>query len=199
MLRIAVLVLAFTSGPAWADIILLDAAARGNISNPDNSISTFIFAGFITSEERDWFEFSIPHLSGPVISATLDLFQPQFGHIGGNLVYSVYALSGKPLHFSEIPSGTLYGSISTNSSTNGTTLFITLDAAALAAIQGTQGGNVFIGGIDTGEKGTSLGGDFAGEPGRSILKLTTVPEPWLLSPVAVMIPAILEIRRRFAR
>jgi hypothetical protein len=74
-------------------------------------------------------------------------------------------------------------------------LLITLDAAALTALQGSQGGSFFIGGIDTGEDGNAPTGDFAGEPGRSILKLTTVPEPWLLSPFAMMIPAIFEIRR----
>ena len=200
MLRIPVLLLALASGPVWADVVtLLDAADRGNISSPDNSVSSFIFAGFVTSPDRDWFEFSIPHLSGPLVSASLELFQPQFGHLGGSLNFSVYALDGRPTHFLDITRGILYGSVSTDSSINGTNLLITLDAAALAAVQASQGASFFIGGIDTGENGNSPAGDLAGEPGRSILRLTTVPEPWLLSPFAMMIPAIFEIRRRLAR
>lgn len=197
MLNQAIFLLTVAALCARADVVL-DAVNQGNIS-PDSSESSFIFAGFVTSPERDWLEFAIPKLPSTLASATLELFQPQFGHLGGTLTYSVYALAGAPGHFSDISASTLYGSVSTDAASDGTSVSIALTTAALNAIYADQGGDFFIGGIDSRETGPSIAGDFGGQPGRNILKLAVVPEPapWGLTVVGVF--GIVFTRRSLGR
>ena len=98
---------------------------------------------------RNWFEFAIPTLTGGTLtSATLNL--DDSGHIGDDLTFSVYGLSNRPLAFNDV-TGNPYGSVTTTDASTGTTITITLNAAALAAIGAQQGGDIFIGGIDSGE------------------------------------------------
>jgi hypothetical protein len=60
-----------------------------------------------------------------------------------------------------------FGSISTTSALDGATVVITLHAAALTAIAADQNGNIFIGGVHSGEN--------TGE--RLILPIPTVTAP----------------------
>ncbi len=153
------------------------------VSLPDNTNLT---------QFRNWFEFAIPALTGgSLVSATLSL--DDGGHDGGDLTYDVYGLSGQPLVFTDVnSSGPFVGSVATSDASSATIITITLDAAALAAIGAAQGGNIFIGGIDSGESVTDPAtvsplddfvGDFGSTLGDSFNTLTlttaaaTVPEP----------------------
>ncbi len=205
MLKIAPLVLLFAIVPAGAEVLFVNASERGSVDSDGSSngasASNFFFAGFLFVQERDWFEFPIPALSGTLVSGTLNLDQPQFGHQGGQLLYSVYALGSQPANFSDVNANaaTLYGSVSTDAATDGTAVSITLDAAALAAIAGSQRGDFFIGGIDSGENSGSFAGDFASSNNhQTFLELTTVPEPFLLSAMVLMILAVTGLRCRRA-
>lgn len=139
---------------------------------------------------RNWFEFAIPDLSGEsLVSATLRL--DVGGHGGGALTFAVYGLRAEPLVFSDVITSNPFGSIATSDASTGTTLSITLNRAALSAIVAKHGGNLFIGGINSGENvQTSPGFNFAGdfnstdETDNTVLHLATalivgatVPEP----------------------
>jgi hypothetical protein len=133
---------------------------------------------------RDWFEFAIPTLTSPLLSATLNLDEPALGHIGGSLTYTVYGLAGQPTLFTDVTTSNPFASpVTTSTADDGTTISITLDSAALADIVAHQGGNIFIGGIDSGENSSTSAFDFAktGNPAGTIgvtsLSLTTAPAP----------------------
>ena len=179
---------------AWADIINIDASERGFVCTGSGCSSANNGAGpnqnyFAGDDDfgaiaqlRNWFEFAIPTFSGASLtSATLSLYD--LSHSGGDLTFAVYGLSGRPLAFTDVTTSNPFGSVATSTASTGTTITITLNAAALAAINADQGGNLFIGGIDSGENAASLEGDFGSTgPGSSTtLNLTTtptaVPEP----------------------
>ena len=144
---------------------------------------------------RNWFEFAIPTLTGvSLTSATCSL--DDLGHSGGGQTLSIYGLNGQPLGLNDVvATRPFFGS----ASYIGNTLTIQLNADALAAISAAQGGEFFIGGIDSGETtpnpatvapGTDFVGDFeSSENGHpfstdtynSVLNLTTsstaAPEP----------------------
>jgi hypothetical protein len=193
---LSVLVLSLSLTP-FASAQIIDASARGwvcrdtgcpggginNGASPGNNY----FAGFNTVESlRNWFEFDIPTLTGPLVSATLNLDEPGGAnvHFGGPLTYAVYGLAGQPTLFTDVTTSNPFGSVGTSSASAGTTISITLNSAALAAITADQGGHIFIGGIDSGEtSSTAAAGDFgfSGSGNVTSLSLTTgaapVPEP----------------------
>ena len=210
------LAIALTLGavPVWASSISISASERGWVcgNGPNNNCpasgndgaapGNYYSAGAGSDSDnsnlaqvRDWFEFPIPSLTGTLVSATLSL--DDGSHEGGDLTFDVYGLSAQPLVFTDVTTSNLFGSVSTSNSSAGTTLTISLNAAALAAIGAAQGGNIFIGGIDSAETITDPGtvslGDFVGDFGSTAnipgfqsfntdLNLTTttaatVPEP----------------------
>jgi hypothetical protein len=81
--------------------------------------------------------------------------------------------------FTDVTTTNPFGSVDTSAASNGTTVDIMLNATALSAISAAQGGNIFIGGIDSGE--LSLGFDFGSNTGfaqlQTVLSLTTTAEP----------------------
>jgi hypothetical protein len=212
---------AVTVAPASADIFDISASGRGWVCTPINAIcdgnngalpGNNYFAGVASftdgshlAQFRNWFEFAIPTLTGgPLTSATLSLNDG--GHNGGPLTFSVYGLSGQPLAFNDVTTSSPYGSVNTTDTSFNTTITITLNAAALKAIGADQGGNIFIGGVDSGENDSPCGteppfcdvGDFAntidmGGPNHfnTVLTLTTtastVPEPLSAALLATMI------------
>jgi hypothetical protein len=193
---------------AKADTVSIEATGRGwvctessgsycpgnNGADPDNNY--FAGTNFDNSKYRDWFEFAIPTLTGEsILSATLNLDDPgSFLFPGVTYSYAVYGLSGQPMVFDDVAASDPFGSVDTNGGYETTTLSITLNAAALAAIAADEGGYIFIGGIDSAELGPPgelagpVGvGDF-GDTGRPLvyntaLTLSTapssVPEPKL--------------------
>lgn len=171
------------------------------------------------TQYRDWFEFAIPNFSGKsLVSATLSL--DDLGHLGGPLTFALYGLSGQPLAFTDVTTSNPFGSISTTDASNNTTITISLNSPALAAIAAAQGGNLFIGGIDSGENvpnpatvspSADLVGDFGssgnGNPlpfstYNSVLNLTTaaapaaVPEPASVFLLGAVVAIGLMARRR---
>src|SRR5215831_9685437 len=145
---------------AKADVFNLRDAAEGwirfedfnNGALPaDNYIAGYCAICHPPGNFRDWFEYAIPALGGTLTSATLELIEPPLGRSGGPQTFSVYSLSDRPFHFSDIGAGIFFGSVATSDALNGTVIDIPLNASALAAITANQGGNVFIGGIDSGE------------------------------------------------
>jgi hypothetical protein len=205
MYRLLVLALIVLAPSAWADLLNISASERGWVCTGSNlycptadnngtAANNNYFAGAQISgfpgnpeaQFRDWFEFSIPTLTGALVSATLNLDEPADGNMNGPFTYAVYGLSGQPLVFTDVTNSDAFGSVGTSSASNGTTVTITLNASALAAIGADQGGNIFIGGIDSGELSSSTSastfGDFAGSsPGgtayNTVLSLQTTPEP----------------------
>jgi hypothetical protein len=200
--------LAFTLAtiPAWPGVTVIDATDRGWVNTAVNnnngaSVGNNYFAGqFLSDQYRNWFEFSIPSFSGLLTSATLQLTQPQpGGHFGDALVYSVYALNNQPMVFTDVTGSVLYGAAVTADNGSGAVI-ITLDAAALAAIEGDAGQNFFVGGIDSAEFGNSTAYDFGGtgQAYRTLLILTdTAPEPPMAALLLVMMLGLLGWRGRF--
>jgi hypothetical protein len=206
MFKLLPALLLLMTAAARADLMDITASERGwvctpadssfcspgnNGADPGNNYVTELAQGISGNPDvkfRNWFEFAIPTLTGSLVSATLSLDDPQ--HLGGNFTYAVYGLSAQPLAFSDVTTTNPFGSIGTTAASTGTTLTIALDAAALAAIVADQGGNLFIGGIDSAENANPSGvlGDFlsSGATSHSVLNLTTsapaVPEPssWVL-------------------
>lgn len=200
-----VLVLFVVAGAtaARADSLSIAASERGfvtivtefgtvlDFNNGASPSNNYLAGGLIgtiipsTEAWRDWFEFSIPVLTGQTLtSATLSLDDPTppnqagEGHQGGTLTFSVYGLSGQPLLFTDVSATNFFGSSGTSASSP--TVSITLNAAALAAIGAAQGGNIFIGGIDSGENVSGFDfGSSATATDNTVLNLQTsaVPEP----------------------
>lgn len=205
MLLVLVLFAVAGATAARADSLSIAASERGFVStevefgiviqtNDGASPANNYLAGGLVStilpssiEWRDWFEFSIPTLTGETLtSATLSLDDPTppnqsgEGHQGGPLTFSVYGLSGQPVLITDVSTSNSFGSAGT--STSSPTVVITLNAAALAAIGAAQGGNIFIGGIDSGEDGSGFDfGSSASAADNTVLNLQTssssAPEP----------------------
>jgi hypothetical protein len=194
---LSILLFSFSLTPFASATELIDASARGFVCN-STSTSTCVsnnngaaatnnyFAGFqsgkVGGQFRDWFEFDIPTLTGSLLSATLNLDEPAaVGHQGGSLTYAIYGLGAQPLVFTDVTTSNPFAlPVTTSSTSDGTTISITLNSAALAAITADQGGHIFIGGIASGESSSTLAGDFAVSAGSgnvTSLSLTTGPAP----------------------
>ncbi len=220
---------------ARADIVNVTASARGAVnttgvgqpssSNNGNLADNSYFAGEFTFSTiyptyyRNWFEFAIPTLTGESLTgATLSLDEHSSitgsnpaldGHVGGTLTYAVYGLTGQPLVFNDVVTLATnpFGSILTSAVAAETTISITLNADALTAIAAAHGGNIFIGGIDSGELSVANGYlyDFGWSslsaptyPNQTILVLTTapsapVPEPNGLLLVGMLVGTVIAV------
>jgi hypothetical protein len=193
-------------GSARADTFVLSAIAQGwilqsGINNGTSATNNYFAGNCSTStcltpgEFRNFFEFNIPVLNGPIVTASLILFtgpNPDGGRTlpsegitlsqdPTGLVYQVTSLSS--LTFANLGTGTVYGSRTYTAADRTMTLPITLDADALTAI-----GN---GGITFSVSGRVISGAtlpltfgptaadefvFAGTGGTSqVLSITTVP------------------------
>jgi hypothetical protein len=191
---LSVLVFSLSLTPL-ASAQLIDDSVRGNVCTGSNCSGnnngagpgTNYVDGFDASsgnKYRNWFEFFIPTLTSPLLSATLNIDEPAStatggpGHAGGSLTYAVYGLNAEPLAFGDVTTTNPFGSVVTTNASDGTTISITLNSAALADIVAHQGGHIFIGGIDSGETSTTTSAyDFAfSGPGNvTSLNLTTAP------------------------
>jgi hypothetical protein len=220
---LSVLLFSLSLAPfASADLIdptqIIDASERGYVcvnlqnatcSNGANPGNGYV-AGFVTGggQFRDWFEFDIPTLTGSLLSATLNLDEPPgtvAGHVGGSLTYAVYGLAAQPLVFGDVTTSNPFGSVTTSSADSGTTISITLDSAALAAIVADQGGHIFIGGIDSGETNSTNAYDFGGAAFQTVSSLSlntaqsAVPEPASIVLLASVLFGLLVALRRKTR
>jgi hypothetical protein len=156
---------------------------------------------------RNFFDFNIPTLNGPLLSADLLLDMPANGHESlSATTYSVYSLTQYgSFSFADIGAGTLYGSKVLTSADDLTTVDISLDAAALLDIAAAQGGALEIGGVDSGENSNTqvldfVNSGFNGE--QTVLQLTTgsqsptTPEPGAAALLAGAGVTVFAMRRK---
>lgn len=111
------------------------------------------------SAYRNWFQFNLANFTPTVTSAVLLLNNPSegfFNELGASLGYNLFdittgfaGLGGvtSAAVFNDLGTGTQYGSTNVTSAQNGTTIAITLNAAALASLNtGRQDGLWAVGG-----------------------------------------------------
>ena len=166
-------------------------SARGWITstglNNSNTAAGSYFAGYMSGfHERDHFDFVIPRFNGTLLSVTLELIEPTAGHGGVPTTYSVYSLGAFGSYaYSNIGTGTVYGTTSLNVTSDLTVVSIALDAAAVAAVTADEGHTFSLGGVDSGElsSGPTNNYDFANSGGTNLAALvfTMTPEPGSLA------------------
>ena len=206
----ALVVLVWFPALSQGEPVTLDATVRGWYVMPGGSPNAFAngaaagnnyFVGhppdmvFGNSSFRNWFGFDLASLSGTVSSATLLLTNPpggfnsvdQFEQYTIFDVTSSFASLGLPdlLVYSDLGSGTAYGSYTASIADNASVVEISLNAAAVGAIQALLGSQFALGGAITTLDGLELGrpqslfGASAGSVTQLRLELdpAAVPEP----------------------
>jgi hypothetical protein len=147
-------------GPALAGSIDLTAVSQGWINSSgvfSDSVSAnnYYYIGNCSSysceeyagEYRNYFEFSIPTITGSIASASLVLHSHNVGlnQSSQAVLYQVTAIPSG-FGFDDLGEGTLYGSRTYTPDDFWVTRSIELDAAALADILAAQGGTFRLGG-----------------------------------------------------
>ena len=173
-----------------AAVINVDTAGRGWLTpaggnNGNSYVNDYIAGEFDSDSYRNHFDFAIPTFTGTLDSATLVLNNVG-GHYGSTHTYSLYSLGAYGSYgFSDIGSGTGYGSVTISS---GGIVSVTLNASAIADISAAQGGTFSLGGVHSGEISGSMNFDFGnifGDASSTQLILNTssaaVPEPTTLA------------------
>jgi hypothetical protein len=190
----------FGSVAARADVFTISDAARGWINQSGTANGTSATNNYIAGncpspcqqnpplggEMRNFFEFNIPALNGPILSATLSLFTGPNSSSGINLLqapsitYQVTSLSSSSFGFADLGTGTAYGTRTYTTADRFQLLPIGLDAAAITAID--NGGLFSVGGrvtsattFDGAAAAQFVFGDTGG--GTAELRITTVPGP----------------------
>jgi hypothetical protein len=229
-----ILLLFCATFPMRANVIDIAASERGSrASDGGGDFSQPLggyFAGRTTAglahdaQWRNYFNFTIPFLSGTLLGATLLLEQPAapcfdpsctggfYPADAGDTfhIFSIYGI-GADHDFNSIGAGgaaTEYGTVTLDAATNGTMVSISLGGTALADILAAQGGLFHLGGIDSAENfdasdhwigdwnGT---GSYFGQAGHTLLALDIAPEPatWLtmLGVFGLAVPALRHARR----
>lgn len=182
----AIVAVITAAGAAKADVFT--ATTWGTYNSEGGSSSCCYVAGFDqggTREFRSYFVFDLTNLTGLTITgATLQMFEPVGGgglssgtFSVGSYSGSISALEGGGGSFSALASGTAFATITTTTADDGTTLDITLNSAALAAIQDAEGGLFAIGGYTTGDTTDDTIGQYTGTEGVVSLALDDVPVP----------------------
>ena len=152
-IMLAAMTLGFLFSPgARAGTIFLTTTAEGWMTATGNN-GAYAANNFVagncgawdcyTGEFRNFFQFAIPALDGPVLSATL-LLDTAFVALkqSSPITYQVTSV-GPDFGFSDLGTGTVYGSRTYTSSDRNRVEGITLDAAALADLLQAAGGGTF--------------------------------------------------------
>jgi hypothetical protein len=138
-----------------ASTILVTALGQGwmtsSSSNGDSPSNNFIAGNCgagdcYAGEFRNFFQFAVPTLDGPVISAALVL---DTGYVAlGQAPDAVYQVTSVPdlFGFNDLGTGTVYGSQAYTGSNQNMGESIALNSAALAAIQAAAGAVFQVGG-----------------------------------------------------
>jgi|SRR5579859_1588284 len=206
-----VAVVAAIAAPASAATLFLSDSARGWITagaatNGTAATNNYLVGFCATTcanqntEFRNWFQFSIPTLSDPVVAVHLII---DTGNVNTPDAFETYQLTSIPSSFvySDLGTGTLYGSRDYTTGDAGSTgVDITLDAAAVAAI--VSGTTFGIGGritTLTSTPGTAeLVFGFTGSLSNVQLEIITAPEPSAYGLVGAGLAGLWFIRRRRA-
>jgi hypothetical protein len=211
--------LLLSAAAAGAAVIVLDADARGRYnetgsSNGADSANNYIAGDCrgpvckgTSADLRNWFRFDQSSVSGSVIAATLlldvpdALTGPGLGYASTSdasetyTLFDVSAASAAGLGtdslaiWTDLGTGTSFGSHVATSADNGTTVSIVLNADALAAINASLGSDFVLGGAITTLNAVAddeylFGYTFSPPPYHTRLLLTTtqsVPEPAALA------------------
>lgn len=177
-------------------------------------------AGWGTTNDQffhNFFVFDLTGVAGPITSAVLSLELTTQGQGGGYLsadaseTFTVWDFSGDIVQllaggnnlagiFDDLGSGSPFGSISITDGDEGTTLDITLNAAALAALNAADGlfalgGSVTTLSVDDPADPDELvfGFSHLGSPTRQLI--LNVPEPAALTTLCVFLGAAVSLRR----
>jgi hypothetical protein len=165
-------------------------------ANSNYIVGQATFNGDPLSTFRDYFTFSLP-TTGTIIGAELRIINPTGGYISPDPTetYTLFDVSATPaaldaeraagnltgmaIH-ADLGSGTVYGTRVFSSADNNTTVAITLNAAALSAINAAIGSTISFGGAITSLAGTSQQTVFAfsGAPGAVQLVLQLARDDW---------------------
>jgi len=127
---------------------------------------------------NDFFVFSLAGVDTPITSATLSIFNADNGYSSplSSEIYQVGSVStpiatleaagsGDTAVYNALASGTVWGTVTVNAATDGTQVTITLDAAAIEAINAAEGGSLAFG-------GTLMDPPMSGVPEPATLLLT---------------------------
>jgi hypothetical protein len=125
---------------------------------------------------RDYFVFNLAGVSGTVVGATLNIFNPVNGQSGTLRTWSVFDVStpivnlmatnsGQTSIYADLGSGTNLGN-NTGPQTNNTVLSTSLNAAGLAYIQSGLGGMIAFGGDYVGATSNNYLYGFSGQAGH---------------------------------
>ena len=195
-----------------ADVITINAANRGwfeeqggnngNSPNQNYIIGNCGLGDCEDGEFRSWFQFQIPALPGPIASArliydTADVLVEQ----GPSMTLTVTSLPAF-FGFSNLGTGTFYGTRDYTIADDETTQSISLSAAALTDIEASQLGVFGTSGRLT--AGASFGPTLPNQYifGRSVgsdltkLEITTVPEPTALALLGIGLFSVCRRPRR---
>jgi hypothetical protein len=170
----ALIVLVWFPVPSQGEPVTLDATTRG-VQPPGGAFAmpptanSFYLVGFASiAEFRNFFVFDLAGLSGIVNTAKLLLTNPPGGFNSVDAleqfttfdVTSDFALLGtaSPLIYSDLGSGTVYGSYTASIADNASVVELSLNAAAVEAIQASLGSQFAVGGAITTLAGAQLFG-----------------------------------------
>jgi len=154
-----------------------------------------------TGELRNFFIFDLSGVSGPVTSATLRISTRNFSSADPTETYTVFDVSTSPTSlaggtggvgaFNDLGSGVSYGSRIYSEPDQGLLRDILLNASAIAAIEGSLGGNFALGGAVTSLSGLhdfeAIFGELANDPGTVSLVLETGRMSAVSEPASILL------------
>lgn len=189
---------------AQAGVITLDATSRGWLNSSGGSDAAGEYANYFvgwcpdnctTGEYRDFFRFDVPALDGSVVAARLLLDTAVVVTPDPSETYQVTSLPAT-FGFSDLGSGTFYGSRIYTTGDSNAVLVIDLNAAGIAAILSNS--EFRVGGRITTLSGEAEQTVFGNSGTVSQLEITTVPEPaaWLLVGCGLAAPLLMRRRRK---
>jgi hypothetical protein len=159
------------SGAHSASNVNYEAGPNESVGNPDH---------------HDFFVFNLAGVTAGITSATLSIGNASNGYMSDSpfLTYSMFDVStpigtliatqsGRTDIFADLGSGTVYASRTVSAADDGTQVLITLDAAAIAAINASIGSQFAIGGA-----------------------VVITPEPAAITLVSMGIAGLVLLRRR---
>ncbi len=194
-----------SASTARADTVVLDAVDSG-IWNEDGAHNAAIKGYFVgtssSGRNRNYFVFDLSGVTGLITDAALQVFNPAGGFAVGSpsasVTYNVYdvttpipllqttifgsVLVGEPI-FADLGSGVLYGSRAVSVADNNTVINLSLNAAAVTALNNAGGGLFAFGGrlLPDGTAitpfGLFIGTEFNPGSRQLVLTTTAVPEP----------------------